>query len=596
MSVDTFLRKEKDGSLYKASAPSFLSKEKKLEKRVKRQVKKLERVADNTLGLKSRNLLQRRTLGNELVGKVKNEFDSLGLKLGEAHKDQIPGGLADDSEPKDFPADQIEKGVKVEREHTNDDSLAKEIAMDHLKEFPNYYDALDEMEKKLEAKKKEAGASTRFVPIPSDMPNRAAISTLYGDGYGNMENRLPWYGTVGLGAAGGLAGQHVAPAKYKTLGLLAGTLLGTGVGLEGGLAAGKALDQRAARKKQEAQWAARRANGVFSDTFTGSPPPTPEDIRRNFEWLLESSRRADAQQPKLANSGGTMQRMVGEGASRGPDHYIMEEPELRGRPATSKVKPGDGPTRDEAPEYRHPSLEANNTNRSLDLATKVATISADENEFPTSEDGPEQDPASSRRVEMFGYQHSSETPVPGYNPDWKKKAHVQRAMRDELQKLCCVKQAAIIAEDVGPAGSYQRALQATERLQELAKKKPTREQLGRGAVAGAIVGTGSTLANKLVSGDLYRTYASAMRPEEELKTLGRIPLGAMKRVSRLGTGTLHLGRSMAGGAAGSAVFGASLPVVSGEINRRAEMNRLKEYIAGNPSSRLRRAVSEYTGV
>lgn len=329
---------------------------------------------------------------------------------------------------------------------------------------------------------------------------------------GPMENRLPWYGTVGL---------------------------------EGGIAAGRALDQRAARK--------------------------------------------------LANSGGTMQRMVGEGASRGPDHYIMEEPELRGRPATSKVKPGDGPTRDEAPEYRHAGLEAYNTSRSLDLASKVASISADDDEFPTSEDGPEQDPASSRRVEMFGYQHSSETPVPGYNPDWKKKAHVQRAMRDELQKLCCVKQAALVAEEAGPAGSYQRALQATERLQELAKKKPTREQIGRGATAGAIVGTGSTLANKLVSGDLYRTYAEALHPEMA-KGLEKVPLGLTQRVGRVGTGTLRLGKSMAGGAAGSAVFGAALPVVSGEINRRAEMNRLKEYIADNPRSRLRRAVSEYTGV
>lgn len=70
--------------------------------------------------------------------------------------DQIHGGFADYGDPKDFPADQIEKGVKVEREHTNDDSLAKEIAMDHLKEFPNYYDALDEMEKKLKADKKES--------------------------------------------------------------------------------------------------------------------------------------------------------------------------------------------------------------------------------------------------------------------------------------------------------------------------------------------------------------------------------------------------------------------------------------------------------
>lgn len=580
MSVDTFLRKEKDGSLYKASAPSFLSREKKLERRVKRQVKKLERVADDTLGLKARNLLQRRTLGNELVGKVKNEFDSLGLKLGEAHKDQIPGGLADDSEPKDFPADQIEKGVKVEREHTDDDSLAKEIAMDHLKEFPNYYDALDEMEKKLEAEKK-AGASHKFVPIPPDMPNRSAISTLYGDGYGGMPKKLP-KGATGLAAE--YDRSYHLPKVQRYLEAKAGG--------DYSAAALKRMRQEFEAKKEAG--ALQRIGEVLTTPIPGTPPLF---LGRSDPMLRTTGSRALDQRKlkKTANSGGTMQRMVGEGASRGPDHYIMEDPELRGIPATSKTKPGDAPTRDEAPEYRHASLEANNTNRSLDLAPKVASISADDDEFPTSEDGPEQDPVSSRRVEMFGYQHSSETPVPGYNPDWKKKAHVQRAMRDELQKLCCVKQAALVADSAGPAGSYQRALQATERLRELAEKKPTQEQVGRGAVAGALVGTGSTLANKLVSGDLYKTYAEAMHPEVA-KGLKKVPLGLTQRVGRVGTGTLRLGKSMAGGAAGSAVFGAALPIVSGEINRRAEMNRLREYIAGNPRSRLRRAVSEYTGV
>ena len=34
--------------------------------------------------------------------------------------------------------------------HTDDPEKAKEIAMDHLQEFPTYYTALKEMEKKLE--------------------------------------------------------------------------------------------------------------------------------------------------------------------------------------------------------------------------------------------------------------------------------------------------------------------------------------------------------------------------------------------------------------------------------------------------------------
>lgn len=41
---------------------------------------------------------------------------------------------------------QLAKGIKVEKEHTSDDSTAREIALDHLSEFPDYYDRLDKVE------------------------------------------------------------------------------------------------------------------------------------------------------------------------------------------------------------------------------------------------------------------------------------------------------------------------------------------------------------------------------------------------------------------------------------------------------------------
>jgi hypothetical protein len=41
---------------------------------------------------------------------------------------------------------QLEKGIKVEREHTKDDAIAREIALDHLAEFPDYYDRLKKVE------------------------------------------------------------------------------------------------------------------------------------------------------------------------------------------------------------------------------------------------------------------------------------------------------------------------------------------------------------------------------------------------------------------------------------------------------------------
>jgi hypothetical protein len=42
---------------------------------------------------------------------------------------------------------QLQKGVKIESEHTSDKEKAREIAMDHITEFPDYYDRLEKMEK-----------------------------------------------------------------------------------------------------------------------------------------------------------------------------------------------------------------------------------------------------------------------------------------------------------------------------------------------------------------------------------------------------------------------------------------------------------------
>lgn len=43
---------------------------------------------------------------------------------------------------------QLNKGIKVEQEHTGDIAMAREIALDHLDEFPDYYDRLEKAEEK----------------------------------------------------------------------------------------------------------------------------------------------------------------------------------------------------------------------------------------------------------------------------------------------------------------------------------------------------------------------------------------------------------------------------------------------------------------
>ena len=106
--------------------------------------------------------------GNPLYRQVKSavERDKKGLKMlkkditkpnPKRKVDQISGGLADKYKASDFDPRELRMGVKVEMEHTKDRKLAKEIAMDHLVEFPNYYTALEEMEEGLSAGKKKAG-------------------------------------------------------------------------------------------------------------------------------------------------------------------------------------------------------------------------------------------------------------------------------------------------------------------------------------------------------------------------------------------------------------------------------------------------------
>jgi hypothetical protein len=80
--------------------------------------------------------------------------------------DLIPGGKADDKTDADLAKEhdvpkakideQTARGVKVEHEHTPDDAKAREIARDHLSEFPDYYSALDKMEERLKAGKTAA--------------------------------------------------------------------------------------------------------------------------------------------------------------------------------------------------------------------------------------------------------------------------------------------------------------------------------------------------------------------------------------------------------------------------------------------------------
>lgn len=69
----------------------------------------------------------------DLIGKPTPSFETIRSKHGVSAKELY---------------DQLIKGISVEHEHTGDTALAREIALDHLNEFPDYYDRLKKAETK----------------------------------------------------------------------------------------------------------------------------------------------------------------------------------------------------------------------------------------------------------------------------------------------------------------------------------------------------------------------------------------------------------------------------------------------------------------
>jgi hypothetical protein len=56
-------------------------------------------------------------------------------------------GKYNETKPENVDDAQLEKGIKVEMEHTKLPEISRRIALDHLSEIPDYYDRLEKMEK-----------------------------------------------------------------------------------------------------------------------------------------------------------------------------------------------------------------------------------------------------------------------------------------------------------------------------------------------------------------------------------------------------------------------------------------------------------------
>lgn len=152
--------------------------------------------------IKSALLLQKENDPKKFVSKLKTlagwKKTPIQLyKFESVNEDEVSGGKADDMTLQDIAdkhgvsleqiADEFKKGYKVEREHTDDTDLAKEIAMDHLVEMPDYYTKLAKMEKESvnEGKAVLIGSALPYNDIPDlyyDESTKKFIKPNYWDG------------------------------------------------------------------------------------------------------------------------------------------------------------------------------------------------------------------------------------------------------------------------------------------------------------------------------------------------------------------------------------------------------------------------------
>lgn len=158
-------------------------------------------------------------------------------------------------------------------------------------------------------------------------------------------------------------------------------------------------------------------------------------------------------------------------------------------------------------------------------------------------------------------------------------------MLDELVKLCGMKftseQGTVKLAEV----SREEAASALERLKTLEAKKPSAEQLTRGALTGAIVGPGALLASKLVGGGVGKGLGTALKAR-----------GAGAKATGLAKALWGGTRQLGGAAASGAVFGAGLPTVRRHLDEQAEKEKLRQYLGTSKRGRLRRKASKYLGV
>jgi hypothetical protein len=120
---------------------------------------------------------------------------------------KLPGGVGDKSTTDQVNPTQLSIGIQIEMEHTNDLDIAKEIAMDHLTEDPEYYTKLVNAGL---AKEFQAGTGSGIGDPTTSLNDPARIGA-GGLKKGNM------HGSIGGTSDGQVDGRRSEPVLNKTV-------------------------------------------------------------------------------------------------------------------------------------------------------------------------------------------------------------------------------------------------------------------------------------------------------------------------------------------------------------------------------------------
>lgn len=76
-----------------------------------------------------------------------NHLKEVSDKLATKYDTSLKVGKHLNSPDSEFDPNELKMGIEIEKEHTDNEEIAKEIAKDHLSELPDYYTRLKKMEK-----------------------------------------------------------------------------------------------------------------------------------------------------------------------------------------------------------------------------------------------------------------------------------------------------------------------------------------------------------------------------------------------------------------------------------------------------------------